>query len=88
MMCWCKSILAVLIIVFVWIPGTTFKILATVAAGLIFILTVSVGCCCSAGKGCNCEGCMGKEHKHAMPEKKPEMKVETKSIPAKKVKKK
>ncbi|RJQ17021.1 hypothetical protein C4573_03095 [Candidatus Woesearchaeota archaeon] len=66
MLCWCKSVLAVLIIIFVWLPGTVFNVLITIAAALILILSLTVGCCC---KGSCCNGkCDHKEMK-TMPEK-------------------
>jgi len=51
--CWCKLILAILIIVFVWMDISWAKIAITALAAIIAIMSLWGGCCC--GKDKNCE---------------------------------
>lgn len=51
--CWCKFVLAVLVIVFAWWDVSWAKIALTVLGAIIAIMSL-MGTCCCAGS-CKCE---------------------------------
>ena len=43
---WCLPIMAVLILIFLWIPGTWTKIVVTVLAAMILVRSMIFNCAC------------------------------------------
>ena len=50
--CWCKTVMAILIIIFVWMDASWIKIAITIIAAIIVLMSLWGGCCCK-GK-CEC----------------------------------
>lgn len=50
--CWCKFVMSVLIIVFLWMDVSWAKIGITVVAGLIAVMSLWGGCCCKSNDKC------------------------------------
>jgi len=50
--CWCKLIMAALIIVFVWMNYSWSNIAITVLAALIAVMALWGGCCCHKDNCC------------------------------------
>ncbi len=46
--CWCRCVLAILVIVFAWLPVSWANIVLTVLGALLAILALSGTCCCAA----------------------------------------
>ena len=49
MVCWCKTILSALIIIFMFLTGTWVKWAVIVAAAIILIISLTGFCCCGSG---------------------------------------
>jgi hypothetical protein len=45
--CYCRAVLAVLVIVFAWLPVSWAPIALTVLGGLLAVLTLGGICCCA-----------------------------------------
>jgi hypothetical protein len=46
--CWCRFALAVLVIVFAWLPVSWANIALTVLGGLLAVLALTGACCCAS----------------------------------------
>lgn len=45
--CWCRCVLAILVIVFAWLPVSWANIVLTVLGALLAILALTGTCCCA-----------------------------------------
>ena len=50
--CWCKFVLAVLVIVFAWLDVSWGRYALTVLGGLLAILALVGSCCCGSKREC------------------------------------
>ena len=46
--CCCRALLAILVIVFAWLPGGWTKIALTIVGALLVILALGGTCCCAS----------------------------------------
>jgi hypothetical protein len=46
--CICRAVLAILVIVFAWLPGSWTKIALTILGALLAVLALVGTCCCAA----------------------------------------
>jgi hypothetical protein len=46
--CWCRCVLAVLVIVFAWLPGLWANIALTILGAVLAVLALVGTCCCTA----------------------------------------
>ena len=51
--CWCKFVLAVLVIVFAWWQPSWSKYALTVLGGLLAVLALVGSCCCGSKRECD-----------------------------------
>ena len=54
--CWCRFALAVLVVVFAWLPFSWTKIALTILGVLLAALALIGTCCCTTGAQAKAEG--------------------------------